>query len=230
MNSWNYAEWLFIESSQIGGGYPEPDLANLTLAWMAVSTPRRIQSCYPDCNDRHKLVTPCTLTPTTLDPCWRRYSPGASSLRMSAYHEFPHCLCITDSIGSSITGVFKLAETIQRQLPTKTGFPTHESIHESVLEQKDLIPGLVEILEANASLVCKLMPLEEELRTNWKVTGKKDTVCIQRLSAAIEAMHSPKQLASDPNKADTAHEASGTGIFGSWLVGTSIAALSGGFL
>ena len=142
----------------------------------------------------------------------------------------PHEPCTTDGVDSSITGIFELAEKIQRHLPTKTEFPTHETIHPSVLEQIDRVPGLAEILETNESLVCKLMPLEQELRTNWKVTGKTGNAGIQRLSAAIEAMHSPKQLASDPDKADAAHEASGTGLFGSWLVGTSIATLAGAFL
>lgn len=137
---------------------------------------------------------------------------------------------MTDKVYSSVTGVFKLAETIQRKLPNKTTFPTYETIHPSVLEQKDRVPGLAEVLEANGSLVCKLMPLERELRANWKVTGKREAVGIQRLSAAIEAMHSPKQLANDPNKTDAAHEASRTSRFGSWLVGTSVATLAGVFL
>lgn len=121
-----------------------------------------------------------------------------------------------------------MAETIQRRLPTETDFTTHETIHPSVLVQKDRIPGLADIVQKNPSVVCKLMPLEDELRKNWKVTGNDSAAGVQRLGAAIETMHSPEQLARDPDKADAAHEAAGTGYFGSWLVGISAAAY--GFL
>lgn len=136
--------------------------------------------------------------------------------------------CITESFRSSITGLFKYGDKIQRALPTMTDSTTHETIHPSVLKQKDQVPKLAEIIEKNPSLVGKLLPLEDELRKNWKVTdcGAKP---IQRLGAAIETMHS-SELARDDNKAGAAQEASGTVSFGGRMVGTSVVTFVSGFL
>jgi hypothetical protein len=58
------------------------------------------------------------------------------------------------------TGIFVLAEEHVRKLPTVTDNITHETIHPSVLRQKNLIP-------INPALLCELLPLEKELQKNW---------------------------------------------------------------
>ncbi|KAH7916402.1 hypothetical protein BJ138DRAFT_995855 [Hygrophoropsis aurantiaca] len=65
------------------------------------------------------------------------------------------------------TGIFMLAECCLRTLPTKTDDITHETIHPSAMEQKNIVPQLKANVKANPSLVCQLLPLEEELRKNW---------------------------------------------------------------
>ncbi|KZT72839.1 hypothetical protein DAEQUDRAFT_722452 [Daedalea quercina L-15889] len=153
--------WFTGCHSDIGGGYPEPDLANLTLAWMAAHIEDII------CLDTAYLAS----LVEAVEP-WGKLSP--------------HDSCV---------GVFEIADRIQRQLPTEVDDPkTHEAIHPSVLQQtnlKDLTPELDEILNKNPSLVCKLLPLEDELRKNWKVTGTKTTAFPQPLSEAIK-VHIPE--------------------------------------
>lgn len=65
-------------------------------------------------------------------------------------------------------GIFALSETNIRELPTITDNITHETIHPSVLRQKPLI-------SFDPALLCKLLPLEEELEKKWPYTqGKHD--------------------------------------------------------
>lgn len=65
-------------------------------------------------------------------------------------------------------GIFALSETNIRKLPTITDNITHETIHPSVLRQKALI-------SFDPALLCKLLPLEEELEKKWPYTqGKHD--------------------------------------------------------
>lgn len=72
----------------------------------------------------------------------------------------------SDNHRSPRAGIFVLAEENVRKLPTVTDNQTHETIHPSVLRQKNPIP-------INPALVCKLLPLEEELQKNWPyVEGK----------------------------------------------------------
>jgi hypothetical protein len=68
---------------------------------------------------------------------------------------------------SSSTGVFVLANTIQRRLPTSVDPVTHESIHPSVLMQSAILPQLANTMAAHPNLVCQLMPLEQQAREQW---------------------------------------------------------------
>ncbi|KAI0068241.1 hypothetical protein BV25DRAFT_1793249 [Artomyces pyxidatus] len=67
----------------------------------------------------------------------------------------------------SETGIFALADTIRRQLPTHLDPVTHEMIHPSVLKQDTVLPQLQFILKDHPDLVAKLLPLEEEVKVNW---------------------------------------------------------------
>ncbi|KAH9936997.1 uncharacterized protein B0H18DRAFT_866901 [Fomitopsis serialis] len=185
--------WFAGCHSDIGGGYREPDLANLTLAWMAAHVGDILYLDTDYLGSRLEAVQP-----------WGELPP----------HD-------------SIVGIFELAEKIQRELPVKTDSVTHETIHPSVLMQKNPIPELADIIKKNPSIVCGLLPLEQELQRNWKVTGKK-TATIQYLSEAIRTTHSSSELASDPDKTDAAHEAARTpgGSSGRWMVSTSLVAFA----
>ncbi|KAF9270123.1 hypothetical protein L218DRAFT_14436 [Marasmius fiardii PR-910] len=74
-----------------------------------------------------------------------------------------------------LTGIFALSLTTERTLPTSKNEITHERIHPSVLQQRKLQPAIKCLVEEHPELVCKLLPLEEELRTEWPyVPGQVD--------------------------------------------------------
>lgn len=80
---------------------------------------------------------------------------------------------------SSHTGIYSISKTLDRTLPTTTDTVTHETIHSSVLQQPDLRlpPGLKEILVANPYIVCKLLPLEEEMKKkNVYIPGRYKSI------------------------------------------------------
>ncbi len=66
-----------------------------------------------------------------------------------------------------MTGLFLLAHTIKRQLPTATDSVTHEYIHPSVLEQSSLYPSVKDVVTKHPELICELTPLEKEMKLNW---------------------------------------------------------------
>ncbi|KAI0094838.1 hypothetical protein BDY19DRAFT_988637 [Irpex rosettiformis] len=70
----------------------------------------------------------------------------------------------------SDTGIYAVADTIQRTLPTETDDVTHEKIHSSVLQQRNLNPAAANAIAANRSLVAPLNPLEEFIKDNWRIT------------------------------------------------------------
>lgn len=70
---------------------------------------------------------------------------------------------------SSSTGVFALAETIQRAVPTSTDDVTHETIHPSVLHQKKVHPDVSHAVQANPSILWTLLPYEEHVKADWRV-------------------------------------------------------------
>ena len=88
---------------------------------------------------------------------------------------FSPCSVLPTVAFSPLTGVYKLAKTIQRTLPTVTDDVTHETVHPSVLEQSHILPQLAENIERNPGLVCSLQPLEEELRRRWAVVPDNAT-------------------------------------------------------
>ena len=72
------------------------------------------------------------------------------------------------TLASPITGIFFLANTIQRPLPSMPNDPiTHESIHSSVLHQPTISPVLSGILTSHPNIVSPLLPFEEEMKAKW---------------------------------------------------------------
>lgn len=69
---------------------------------------------------------------------------------------------------SPTTGIFFLANTIQRPLPSVPNDPiTNESIHSSVLHQPSVSPILSGILALHPKIVSPLLPFEEEMKAKW---------------------------------------------------------------
>jgi hypothetical protein len=66
---------------------------------------------------------------------------------------------------SARTGIFVFSQAHVRKLPTVTDDITYETIHPSVLRQKNLI-------SVNLSLLCELLPFEKELQKNWPFAEK----------------------------------------------------------
>ncbi|KAH9950393.1 hypothetical protein B0H21DRAFT_723255 [Amylocystis lapponica] len=122
--------------ADIGGGYKEHDLSDLSLTWMAANIGDILSL------DINYIAT----------------------LRIR-----------------SITGIFSIATTIQRKLPTNTNNVTHETIHPSVLMQQSLIPALADDLRAHPGVVGSLLPLEIELKANWPYVPGKGVTAAQTL-------------------------------------------------
>jgi len=81
---------------------------------------------------------------------------------------------LTDAFGrSSRSGVFVLADTIQRQFPTSFDPITHERIHPSVLMQSAILPQLANTLATHPDLVAQLMPLEQQAKQQWPSTSSE---------------------------------------------------------
>lgn len=76
-------------------------------------------------------------------------------------------MIVSDYNLSPRTGIFALATEITRQIPTATDDVTHETIHPSVLRQKQILPQLETNINNNQSLVTGLMAPEDDLRTHW---------------------------------------------------------------
>jgi hypothetical protein len=94
--------------------------------------------------------------------------PGALRSHMSTYStaviDFESYLRVGRS---PRTGVFVLADSIHRQLPTSFDPITHESIHPSVLMQGAIPPQLAKALATHSELICQLMPLEQQAKQQW---------------------------------------------------------------
>lgn len=90
--------------------------------------------------------------------------------------------------GSSCSGIFALALENTRQLPVKTDDVTHETIHPSVLERGDhTSPQLGECIQNNPSLLCSLLPLEEEMKKSWPYVPGKNIPTDSRDSIQVES-------------------------------------------
>jgi len=79
----------------------------------------------------------------------------------------------------SKTGIFSLADTIQRQIPISFNPVTHESIHPSILEQGVILPQLKSTLATYPDLIGQLMPLEQQAKQQWPHISqhmKEDTI------------------------------------------------------
>ena len=69
---------------------------------------------------------------------------------------------------SPLTGIFRLADKVQRPLPSEPNDPImHESIHSSVLHQPSVSPVLSGILTSHPKIVSPLLPFEEEMKAKW---------------------------------------------------------------
>ncbi|KAH9837212.1 uncharacterized protein C8Q71DRAFT_757195 [Rhodofomes roseus] len=130
--------WFTGCHSDVGGGYQQHDLSDLTLTWMAANIGDML-----DLNLEYLMTLPQPVKP------WGQLPP----------HD-------------PLTGVYSLAKTIQRKLPTVTDDVTHETVHLSVLEQPHILPELAENIQKNPRLICALLPLEEELRHRWHVAAE----------------------------------------------------------
>ncbi|KAG2072598.1 hypothetical protein BDR04DRAFT_1153038 [Suillus decipiens] len=123
--------WFSGDHSDIGGGWKDHDLSDITLAWMVA-------------NVSDMLSIDIGYTFSLVDPV----APWGE--------QCPH---------NPRTGIFALAKPNVRKLPTVTDNITHETFHPSVLRQKPVDP----------TLICKLLPLEEELQKRWPyIEGKHD--------------------------------------------------------
>lgn len=102
---------------------------------------------------------------------------------------------------SSRQGIYSISKTLDRTLPTITDTATHETIHSSVLQQPDsrLPPGLKQIIITNPCIVCKLLPLEVEMRgKNVYIPGKYKSIpeseILGRANAGVDIMSLARQV------------------------------------
>ncbi|KAF9237321.1 hypothetical protein BU15DRAFT_48796, partial [Melanogaster broomeanus] len=143
---------------QIGGGWHDHDLSDVTLTWMLA-------------NIGDMLSVDLKYVASLPDPV----APWGK--------QHPH---------DSRTGIFVLAAEYTRQLPTKTDDITHETIHPSVLQQDNIATKLREIIQKNPSLVCDLLPLEEEMRKNWPYVPGKNIPKDSKGSVQVESSTTAK--------------------------------------
>ncbi|KAF8526346.1 hypothetical protein BU17DRAFT_40748 [Hysterangium stoloniferum] len=150
--------WFSGSHSDIGGGYQAHDLSDITLAWMAASIEQMLSL---DVGYMISLPKPVG--------AWGTQAP----------HD-------------PITGIFQLASQTPRSLPPLSPpapiFPTYESIHPSVLCQRDKVSNIKALVSKNPGIVCTLLPLEEEIKKLWteEVTENVEK-CTRRLTEASEA-------------------------------------------
>ncbi|KAI0274841.1 hypothetical protein BC834DRAFT_965318 [Gloeopeniophorella convolvens] len=149
--------WFAGCHSDIGGGYKEHDLSDLTLFWMAANVEDVISI---DTRYLFSLIKP--VAP------WGTQEPHDPK-----------------------TGIFVLANTIHRQLPTSFSPITHETIHPSVLTQDTIPPQLKTTLAAHPDLIIPLLPLEDQLKRQWHYVPSNEksgvaTVTETKLEADIQ--------------------------------------------
>ncbi|KAJ2920394.1 hypothetical protein MD484_g113, partial [Candolleomyces efflorescens] len=143
-------KFLHDRCLQIGGGYKEHDLADISLLWMAAQV-----------GDILGLDTEyLSKLPQPVAP-WGQQKPHDSK-----------------------SGIFFLAQGVQRPIPSETNEITNEWIHPSVLEQANLYPRLAHVLENHPQIVCPLLPLEEEMKRNWPYI--EDSIAAKTYSSDLE--------------------------------------------
>lgn len=64
-------------------------------------------------------------------------------------------------------GIYRLTWPIHRRIPTSTNNITHETIHPSVRQQKNLLQSIKDDIEKNPNLVCSLTDLEDRVKSHW---------------------------------------------------------------
>ncbi|KAI0695177.1 hypothetical protein BC835DRAFT_1484280 [Cytidiella melzeri] len=135
--------WFVGSHSDIGGGFQDHDLSDLSLTWMLSNIEDVLSLDYKYIQSLPDPVAP-----------WGQLPPHKSN-----------------------TGIYAIAETIQRTLPTSTNDVTHELYHASVLEQRKLNTDAQIAVAANPSLIAPLNPLEEFIKDSWHVThASQETV------------------------------------------------------
>ncbi|KAJ3557735.1 hypothetical protein NM688_g1306 [Phlebia brevispora] len=127
--------WFSGSHCDVGGGFRDHDLSDLTLAWLAA-------------NISDILLLDADYLAGLPDPCapW-----GALP---------PH---------NSISGLYLLANTCQRTIPTETDAVTHEYIHPSALRQEKVNPEVLRVVQDNPEIIWQLLPLEQVVKDNWHV-------------------------------------------------------------
>ncbi|KAI1797950.1 hypothetical protein LXA43DRAFT_982756 [Ganoderma leucocontextum] len=125
--------WFTGSHCDVGGGYEEHDLLEMTFNWMVANI-----------EDALSLDFEYILSLPKPDKPWGTQPPH-----------------------NPLVGIYSVAESIQRTLPTETNDVTHEVIHSSVLEQASVVPGLKAILDAHPNIVAPLHPWEVAAKTSW---------------------------------------------------------------
>ncbi|KAI0815026.1 hypothetical protein BC629DRAFT_1579622 [Irpex lacteus] len=144
--------------SDIGGGFQNHDLSDISLTWMLSNIEDILSLDYKYIQSLPDPVAP-----------WGELPPHKSN-----------------------TGIYAVAETIQRTLPTQTNDVTHEKIHASVLQQHNVNPAAAAAISANQSLIAPLNPLEEYIKSIWRVTHvSQETV---EHDEGHEILHAGKQF------------------------------------
>jgi hypothetical protein len=111
-------------------------------------------------------------------------------------------------ICSSGTGVFALADSQNRPLPSTPSDSTRQTIHPSALRCKSLRPDLSTLVQTKPDLVWKLLPLEELVQKSW-------TYNPNRLPKSEEAKETAKEEVQAQKSFVDSFKQRTSGIFGS---------------
>ncbi|KAF9011253.1 hypothetical protein BDQ17DRAFT_1345811 [Cyathus striatus] len=142
--------WFSGNHLDIGGGYPEHDLADLPLIWMVANLSEMLPVNLDYLSGKIKPVAP-----------W-----GKHKSHQSESHE--------ESVNTNkIMSMIKLTTGQKQALRQRREFPaginriTGETIHPSVLQQSSLHLELVNAINLNPSLIEPLLPFEIEMKLRW---------------------------------------------------------------
>ncbi|KAF9507073.1 hypothetical protein BS47DRAFT_1304445 [Hydnum rufescens UP504] len=164
--------WFAGSHSDVGGGFQDHDLSDLTLIWMIV---RRT----PCANVEDVLAIDTKYIKSLLKPV----QPWGKQI-----HHY------------SLTGVFTLAGKIERRIEKK--HETNEKIHSSALEQVVVNPIVRAVLREHPDMLEKhLLPLEDEMKQGWSydpwvIPSREDTLQANKEARSMEkALESLKRAA-----------------------------------
>ncbi|KAF8510300.1 hypothetical protein BU17DRAFT_98260 [Hysterangium stoloniferum] len=171
--------WFSGCHSDIGGGYQTHDLSDITLAWMAASIEQML----------------------SLDIGYMKSYPkpvGAWGTQV------PH---------NPRTGIFQLTFQTQRSLSPLSqsvpAFPTYESIHSSVLCQLDKVPAIKAVVSKEPGIVCKLLPLEEEIKKLWTEEVSENAEEVKRHSTEASEVDNGMKLGTGKSKRNSSFGGAG---------------------